>query len=843
MSTAQELKRERLLVLDSHEDARNAMENAFRGRYDVVTAYDGEMALEILSRDCSFDAIIMDCELDGMTGFDVLLRLNALEILDSMPVVAYGRPEDELKALSMGAGEFIPAPVDLPSLCHRLRNLLRLLRTEGSFDSLTGLYNRRKFIMETHRVLQGDRTRKYAVIYTNIERFRIMNDLYGYRVCDQILLELARRLRSLFPQGVVGRMSGDHFAVCVQRESLDTEAVLAGSGDIMRRCGLHQKMRLSMGVYDVEDRDMPVAQICDRAEMAMRTLQEGSGALVARYDDRLRREMLEEQEITGEMEEALRAGQFRIYLQPIYSLTAGGPVSAEALVRWVHPKKGVIPPGKFIPLFERNGFITKLDTYVWEQVFQYLAEFRKRGYPDFPISANLSRVDLYDPAVCDTIVAMSEKYDVPPSLFRIEVTESAYMDNPGQLLQTIRQFNAAGFRVLMDDFGSGYSSLNMLIKIPVSTLKIDMGFIGDVGNSERSNSVMNSIVRMAKWLEMTVIAEGVETQEQLDYLRSVGCDCVQGYYYSKPLPIGAFRGAVFSFPKDRIREPRHPYDKLNLSAVWRSVNAENSFIGGILGAMGFYELAGGQVELVCVNDEYYRLLHTTPNKLFHDTKDALSWVQEGDREPFLAAMRRADATKLPQDLIINRYIASAVIKRLYLRVGRIGCKGNRTLFAISIWDVSEMSAALERRSPAGLPPDLPEDDGRPAVLIVEDNQVNRVVLHKMLCAEYRVLEAADGREALAVLRRTPDVSAILLDIIMPVMDGYEFLENRLLDVDMRKIPVLVLSQVEGRMGELRARQLGAADFVHKPYDPETVRCLLRGLVGGEVGAGSTGTIR
>lgn len=831
MSTAQELKRERLLVVDSRENAQGAMANAFRGRYDVVMAYDGEMALEILSRDCSFDAIIMDCELAGITGFDVLLRLNALEILDSMPVIAYGSPEDELKALSMGAVEFIPAPVELPSLCHRLRNLLRLLRTEGNFDSLTGLYNRRKFIIETHRVLQGDRTRKYAVVYTNIERFRVMNDLYGCRVCDQILLELARTLRDLFPQSVVGRMSGDHFAVCVQRGNLDTEAILAGAAGVMRRCGLRQKMRLSMGVYDVEDRDMPVAQICDRAEMAMRTLREGSGTLVARYDDRLRRELLEEQEITGGMEEALRTGQFHIYLQPIYSLTTGGPVSAEALVRWVHPKKGVIPPGKFIPLFERNGFVTKLDAYVWDQVFQYLAEFRKQGYPDFPLSANLSRVDLYDSAVCDTIVAMAEKYDVPPSLFRIEVTESAYMDNPGQLLRTIRQFNAAGFRVLMDDFGSGYSSLNMLIKIPVSTLKIDMGFIGDVGKSERSNSVMNSIVRMAKWLEMTVIAEGVETQEQLDYLRSVGCDRVQGYYYSKPLPIEAFRSAMFRFPKGRLREPKRPYDKLNLAAVWRSVNAENSALGGILGAVGFYEMAGGRVELVCVNDEYYKLLQTTPDKLFYDTKDALAWVQEGDRKPLLAAMCRADETKLPQDLVINRYIASAAIKRLSLKVGRIGCKDNRTLFAVSIWDASEGSAAPECRFPAGPPSAPPENDGRPAVLIVEDNQVNRVVLHKMLSEEYRVLEAADGREALAALRCTPDVSAILLDLIMPVMDGYEFLENRLADKEMNRIPVLVLSQVEGRMGELRARRLGAADFVHKPYEPETVRRLLRGLVG------------
>jgi diguanylate cyclase (GGDEF)-like protein len=832
VSTTQELKRERLLIVDSRQEMRDAMESAFRGKYDIVLAYDGEMALEVLNQDCSFDAILMDCELGGISGFDVLLRLSTLFILDSMPVIAYGRPEDELKALSMGAIEFLTSPVNVPALRHRLGNLLRLLRTEGSFDSLTGLFNRRKFITETHRLLQTDRARKYTMVYTNIERFRVMNDIYGYRTCDQILLELARTLRNLCPQGVVGRVGGDHFAICARRENVNPQMILDGTADIMRRCGLRQKMRLSMGLYDVEDRDMPVAQICDRAEMAMRTLREGGGALVARYDDRLRRELLEEQEITGEMEEALRTGQFHIYLQPIYSLTTGGPVSAEALVRWIHPRKGVIPPGKFIPLFERNGFITRLDAYVWEKVFQYLAEFRQQGYPDFPISANMSRIDFYDSTVCDSIVAMAEKYSVSPSLFRIEVTESAYMDNPDQLLDTIRQFNAAGFRVLMDDFGSGYSSLNMLMKIPVSTLKIDMGFIGDVGASERSNSIMNSVIRMAKWLEMTVIAEGVETQEQLDYLRSVGCDRVQGYYYSRPLPIEEFKGAVFSFPRDRIQEPKRTFDKLDLSAVWRTVNDENRTVGGILGAVGFYELAGDRVELVCVNDEYYKIMETTPGELFHDTKNALAWIQENDRDAFLDALRRAGETCVCQSVILNRYISSTTIKRLYLSVGRIGVKDTRTLFAISIRDISALRELdmAERLPSRKLLPAPPEDDGRPRVLIVEDNQVNRIVLCKMLSQEYAVVEASNGKEALSVLEHTPGVSAILLDIIMPIMDGYEFLENRLRDKALRKIPVLVLSQAEGRTDELRARELGAADFVRKPYEPEVVRGLLKKLI-------------
>lgn len=836
MSTTQGLKRERLLIVDSRQSARDEMESVFRGQYDMVAAYDGEMALEILSQDCSFDAILMNCELSGISGFDVLLRLSTMFILDSMPVIAYGGPVDELKALSMGATEFIPAPVDLLSLKYRLSSLLRLLRTEGSFDSLTGLYNRRKFITETHRVLQTDRVGKYVLIYTNIERFRVMNDLYGYRTCDRILLELARVLRNLCPKGVVGRVGGDHFAICARRENIDPEAILAGTDGIMRRCGLHQKMRLSMGIYDVEGRDMPVVQICDRAEMAMRTLQEGGGDLIACYDDRLRRELLEEQMITNEMEEALRTGQFHIYLQPIYSLTTGGPVSAEALVRWIHPKKGVVSPGAFIPIFERNGFITKLDAYVWEQVFQYLAEFQRQGYPDFPISANMSRVDFYDSTVCDTIFALAEKYDVPPSLFRIEVTESAYMDNPDQLLETIKQFNAAGFRVLMDDFGSGFSSLNMLIKIPVSTLKIDMGFIGDVGTSERSNSIMNSIIRMAKWLEMTVVAEGVETREQLEYLRSVGCDHVQGYYYSKPLPIEEFKGTVFNFPKDRVQEPKRTFDKLNLSAVWRSLNQQNESVGGILGAVGFCELAGDRVELVYVNEAYYRMMGTTPGKLFHFTKDALAWIQEGDRELFLNALRRAGETRTCQNVVISRYISSTAMKRLYLSVGRIGCKDNRTLFAVSIRDISDLKepeAAPERLTPQKRLPAPPKNGGRPAVLVVEDNQVNRTVLKKMLSRDYTVLEASNGKEALEMLEGAPWVSAILLDIIMPVMDGYEFLENRLRDKALSKIPVLVLTQAEGRMNELRARELGAADFVRKPYEPEVVRGLLRGLTAGK----------
>lgn len=826
----------RLLIVDGDRESRDVLRSTFRSEYDVVEALDGEMALELLQKDQSFAAVVLKSRLFEISGFDVLVFLSANRFLSSIPVIMIGDREDELKALSMGAADFIREPYDAQKLYYRLKNLLLLLHTENDYDTVTGLFSYRRFLTETTRMLLLHPNENYVMVYTNIKRFKVLNALYGRGMGDEVLRRLAEEMTKLDEYGVYARSGWDHFAFCCRRELAKTEIMLRRADAMMRQLKLKYNMRICFGIYEIEDNLMPVENICDRAQMALSSIEEDSAQSFAYYDDALRCSLLEEQEITASMQKALENGQFQIYLQPIYSLSTEKPVSAEALVRWIHPEKGIIPPDRFIPLFEHNGFISKLDSCVWELVFQYLADLKKRGYPEFPVSANMSRINLYKTDLCDQMVALSEKYGVDPSVFRIEITESAYMDNPDQLLEIIRKFNAAGFSVLMDDFGSGYSSLSMLRDIPVSALKIDMGFVRDVGLSERSNSVVNSIIRMAKWLEMTIVAEGVETQAQLDYLRSIGCDRVQGYYFSRPLPIGQFNDLLFTSGLAKVEEPARVFDPVDFNGIWGTIVGHDCAMGNIMGAMGFYEFFNDSLEIICVNDEYYRLMETTPNRILLETEDALAWVYKENRRSARAAFYRARETNERQELILNRFITHNRAKRLLVTICYVGRKDDRYFYTAGFRDVPaleelELSAVQDRQDrPAAVCPPRGRETGRQRVLIVEDNHVNRMMLKKILCDYYEVLEAANGSEALSVLAELPDISAILLDLMMPVMGGYEFLAEKQRDVQLQKIPVLVLSQAETRGDEQQALRLGASDFVRKPYEPEEIKRRLAALL-------------
>ena len=245
-----------------------------------------------------------------------------------------------------------------------------------------------------------------------------------------------------------------------------------------------------------------------------------------------------------EMEQALSSGQFCVYYQPIYSIKAGRAVSAEALVRWRHPTAGVIPPVRFVPLFERNGFVVRLDRFAWEEVCRMLAERIRAGLPVVPVSVNVSRLNFYDNDFCDTIVGLLQKYGLDPSLLRLEITESAYTDNPVQLLSVLKRLHDIGLTILMDDFGSGYSSLNMLKNVTVDILKIDMGFVQNLEDSERAPTILRRVVEMAHDLKMSVVVEGVETKAQIDFLSSIDCDKIQGYYFAKPMAREDFTALI-----------------------------------------------------------------------------------------------------------------------------------------------------------------------------------------------------------------------------------------------------------------------------------------------------------
>lgn len=280
--------------------------------------------------------------------------------------------------------------------------------------------------------------------------------------------------------------------------------------------------------------------MCDRALLVVDSIKGIYNRYVAVYDETIREKLLREKGITDVMSSALEEGQFIVYLQPKFSLKDNLITGAEALVRWIHPEWGFMSPGEFIPLFEKNDFIPCLDQYVWETVCAKLREWKKKGYTMIPVSVNVSRADIFRSHLEDIFQTLIEKYEIDPGYLHLEITESAYTNHPNQIINTMTRLKEMGFPVEMDDFGSGYSSLNMLSQMNLDILKLDMGFIQNEMKKAAEQSILSDIISMAHRLNLKVVAEGIETEEQAERLRELGCDYAQGYYFAKPMPVEEF---------------------------------------------------------------------------------------------------------------------------------------------------------------------------------------------------------------------------------------------------------------------------------------------------------------
>ncbi|MBR3051973.1 MAG: EAL domain-containing protein, partial [Selenomonadaceae bacterium] len=393
--------------------------------------------------------------------------------------------------------------------------------TIGSkFDQLTGLYNRESFYREAMLLLGARYDVKYCIVCMDISCFKIINDLFHVDTGNLILRAAADYFKAtLNPRTSIScRAEADHFILCVPADELKIDQIIKELDERIQSLHISHNILFFAGVYPVENTRLPIDQMCDRAGMALRRIKGNYVTRYAYYDAKMREQMIEEQLITGNMEAALMENQFTIYLQPIYDPHKNTVNSAEALVRWFHPVHGMVSPGKFIPVFERNGFIVRLDRFVWEEACRLQRKRLDEGKHVVPISVNLSRLNFYSLDLPEFLATLLEKYELEPWMLKLEVTESAYTDNQLQLLDMISTFRELGFSILMDDFGSGYSSLNMLKDMPLDTLKVDMAFIRELEKSKRVAIILKFIVELAEELGMNVVVEGVETQAQLDYV-------------------------------------------------------------------------------------------------------------------------------------------------------------------------------------------------------------------------------------------------------------------------------------------------------------------------------------
>ncbi|MBQ3915436.1 MAG: EAL domain-containing protein [Ruminococcus sp.] len=415
----------------------------------------------------------------------------------------------------------------------------------ATHDLLTGLYNKDCFYETARRVIDESPDSDFYIVCTDVKSFKLINDIFGVEAGDALLKSIADITRYFEGEGAVcGRITGDRFALLMTAESLNEEKLLERYNEISPFFEKHSanagfKVHIHLGIYHITDRSLRVSVMCDRANLAIQTIKDSYENMVAYYKKNLRENFVSQQKVIAEFDNALQTSQFCPYIQP--QVAASGKVSGgEALVRWIHPVDGLVFPGKFIGIFEQTGLISRLDRYMWEEACKKLRQWQSEGMENVYLSVNISQKDFYLLDVYEVITSLVEKYELEPSCLHLEITETAIMNDPVSRRSLISKLRDYGFIIEIDDFGSGYSSLNMLKDIEADVLKVDMGFLKKTENIDKSKVILRSIITLAKSLDMEVIIEGVEDREQLEFLVDCGCDIYQGYLFSKPVQVTDF---------------------------------------------------------------------------------------------------------------------------------------------------------------------------------------------------------------------------------------------------------------------------------------------------------------
>lgn len=529
-----------VLVVEDNEINREILCALLEEEFDVIQACDGAEGIQRLEehyRDLAL--ILLDLYMPKCDGFEFLRRKSQDARYDTIPLfvcTASSTTDDEISCLELGANDFVVKPYNPQIMMNRIHNMIRLresasLVNQLSRDALTGLSSKEFFFRSVEDALGAEEDTAFDMVCGDIENFKSLNDRYGEHNCDRLLRDLATALSEAMPACVAaGRTGGDTFTFLIEHQERGWERVLYDAVESVSVPNLYVKF----GIVENVDRSMPALQICNRAVVAAESVRGLHGNDVIFYDDQMRERQLLERAIQESMQEALDNRQFSVFFQPKHDVRAGVTGGAEALVRWQHPELGAISPGVFIPIFERNGFIAKLDLFVWEEACKEVKRCVDLGLPVVPISMNASRLDFDMPDLPERVADLADKHGVDCSLLQVELTETAYTDNPEAVIEMLSDLRGRGFSVALDDFGSGYSSLASLSALPLDVMKLDMTIVKQAAALDDFR-VVESTISLAHTLGLKTVVEGVETAEEAARVSAMGCDYIQGYYYSKPL--------------------------------------------------------------------------------------------------------------------------------------------------------------------------------------------------------------------------------------------------------------------------------------------------------------------
>ena len=575
-----------ILIVEDEEINRSILGHILDEGYDLLYACNGIEALEQVKKHKDELAIVLlDLQMPQMSGMEVLKIMKEEEELSNIPVVVMTADQTaEVDCLKIGAIDFIPKPYPTAEIIQaRVNRCIELTEKRSIIqsterDSLTNLLNLDYFLRYVRMYDLHQHETPMDAIVLDVNHFHLLNERYGKQYGDSVLARIGRQIRQISRDvgGVACRRSADTFFIyCPHREDYESILDMASEGLVDEDVSTH-RVRLRMGVYSQVDKSLQIERRFDYAKIAANTAKSGYRKAVGIYDTEMHEAELYRERLLEDFKPSLESGRFVVYFQPKYDIRPEKPVlaSAEALVRWDHPELGMINPGVFIPLLEDNGLILDLDQFVWRETAARIRGWKDRFGYAVPVSVNVSRIDMLTPNLKSIFKEILEEYRLSPDDLVLEITESAYTSDSDQVISTAKDLRGMGmgFRIEMDDFGTGYSSLGMLSHLPIDALKLDMSFIRSAFGKTRDVRMIELIIDIADYLHVPVVAEGVETEEQYMVLKAMGCDYVQGYYFSKPVPHEAFDR--FLIERGEFKEKITPAAKKTYMSISKALTSD-----------------------------------------------------------------------------------------------------------------------------------------------------------------------------------------------------------------------------------------------------------------------------
>ena len=612
-----------ILIVDDEVIVKKSLEEVLKDEYSILQAENGEVALNMLAIHAEkIVAIVLDMVMPVMDGLTFLEHFRNYQEYNNIPVIVATSNDDEgveKKCLEYGVWDFVMKPYNPFLLQFRIKNVIdksRMLMSER--DPVTGLYTKLKFYQKVRHMLAEVVGEKFAFVRIDIDRFKMINNFYGIQEGDKVLMSIAKELikiSAVFDYFVYARLENDVFACCLPYKEENIE-ILANDLQLnLKKVNKDYNIKVSCGVYVINDYNMDVSEMYDRAYLAAKNCKGKFVQNIAYYDESMIEDMRQEQFVINAVNKAIEEEQFVVYLQPKINLITGKPYGAEALVRWMHPTRGMIAPAEFIPVYERNGIIGRLDQYMWRKVCALLRKWIDEGKEPDPISVNVSRVNIYNPHLVEILNKIIIEYRIPPQLLNLEITESAFMEDQSLVMRTVKRLHDLGFKIMMDDFGSGYSSLNVLKDMDVDYLKIDMKFLQEEkAFNGKGEKVLTSVVRMAKWLQLPSIVEGVETEEQVDFLKCIGCEYAQGFYYAKPMSVVDYEMYIAREQKKEEKVSRNENSDM-INELWNTRSSVSVLFDALDVPISVYEYRNDKIELLRSNELYEKYINIANEEL------------------------------------------------------------------------------------------------------------------------------------------------------------------------------------------------------------------------------------